>query len=215
MNSHKAWNSLEKALGWIAIPHIAIIFVTLQALGFLLVSQDPIWITRLALVPQAVAAGEYWRLVTFLALPLSLSPIWVIFSLWFLYFILNTIEQEWGAFKTTLYVLTSIVVTIAFSFAFDYPVTNVSKFESTLFLAAAALFPEMQVSLFMIVPVKIKWLAWLAMAMIGLEFVRSDWLDRFFIIAIFSNYLLFFGPAVLARIRQTIRKREFQRKMRN
>jgi hypothetical protein len=80
---------LERVLGWLAIPNIAVIFVTLQALGFLMLSSDPIWLTRLALVPEMVSAGEYWRLVTFLALPVSMSLLWVIFSLWFLYFILN------------------------------------------------------------------------------------------------------------------------------
>ena len=83
---------LEKRMQWLAIPHIAILFVTLQALGFLMVMSDPIWIDRLALLPSAVLQGQYWRLVTFLALPLSLSPIWVIFTLWFIYFILNILK---------------------------------------------------------------------------------------------------------------------------
>jgi hypothetical protein len=206
---------LEKRMQWLAIPHLAIIIVTLQALGFLMVMSDPIWITRLALIPAAVTqGGEYWRLITFLALPLSLSPIWVIFTLWFLYYIINTIEYEWGPFKTTLYVLISIAVTIAFSFAFDYPVTDISKFESTLFLAAAALFPEMTVNLFLAIPVKIKWLAWLTLAFVGWDFIRSPWLERLYILAIFSNYLIFFGPAALNRMRLAFRRRQFQRQMR-
>src|SRR5205823_2070717 len=140
------------------IPGIGILFITLQALGFLLVASDPIWMLRLALDPDAVLRGhEYWRLITFLALPLSMSPLWVIFVLWFLYFIFSSIETEWGSFKTTFYVLVSVVVTIAFSFAFNYPVTQVSHFESTLFLAAASLFPEMEILLFFVVPVKMKW----------------------------------------------------------
>lgn len=206
---------LERRMQWLAIPHIAVLFVTLQALGFLMVMSDPMWTMRLALIPEAVTQGhEYWRLVTFLALPLSLSPLWVIFTLWFLYFVINMIESQWGAFKTTLYVLVSICVTIAFSFTFDYPVLDVSKFQSTLFLAAAALFPEMTVSLFLMIPVKIKWLAWLTLAMLGWEFLRSDWMQRLFTLAIFSNYLVFFGPSLINQIRQTIRRRKFQRDLR-
>jgi len=123
---------LERRLGWIAVPNLAVILVTLQALGFLMVMSDPIWIGRLALVPELVLAGEYWRLVTFLALPLSTSPLWVIFTLWFLYFVVNMIENEWGAFKTTFYVLISICLMIAFSFVFQYPITQIAGFESTL-----------------------------------------------------------------------------------
>lgn len=214
-NTPQWLRKIERSLQWLAIPNLGVIFVTLQALGFLMVMSDPVWTARLALIPDAVTQnGEYWRLVTFLALPISMSPIWVLFTLWFLYFILGMIESQWGAFKTTLYVLTSIVVTIAFSFAFGYPVLDVSKFESSLFLAAAALFPEMTVSLFLAFPVKIKWLAWLTLAMLGIDFVRSDWMDRFFTLAIMSNYLVFFGPSLLATLRQAMRRREFRRKMR-
>jgi membrane associated rhomboid family serine protease len=206
---------LERVLGWLAIPNIAVIFVTLQALGFLMLSSDPIWLTRLALVPEMVSAGEYWRLVTFLALPVSMSLLWVIFSLWFLYFILNMIENEWGAFKTTLYVLVSILVTIAFSFAFDYPITNVSDFQSTLFLAAASLFPEFEIRLYFAIPVKMKWMAWLSIAFLLYKFFNSGTLGKLYLIAIYSNYLIFFGPAMLGQVKQWVRRENFKRKMRN
>ncbi len=204
----------ERYLGWLAIPNIAILFVTLQALGFFFVASNPAWVDQLALYPSQVFAGEYWRLVTFLALPLSMSPIWVLFVLWFLYFIINTIENEWGAFKTTLYVLISILVTIAYSLGTGYPVANVSYFEATLFLAAAALYPEMEVRLFLILPVKMKWLAWLTLALVCIQLLMSGWMERFYILAIFSNYLIFFGPAVLYRVKNAIRKARFKQNLR-
>jgi hypothetical protein len=208
-------NRLERVFGWIAIPHIAVIFVTLQALGFLMLSADPIWLTRLALVPEMVSAGEYWRLVTFLALPVNMSLIWVIFSLWFLYFILNMIESEWGAFKTTLYVLVSILVTIGFSFVFDFPITNVSDFQSTLFLAAASLFPEYEVRLYFAIPVKMKWMAWLSIAFLLYKFFNSGSIGKLYLLAIYSNYLVFFGPAMLGQVKQWVRRENFKRKMRS
>lgn len=215
-DNHPTWlNRLERKFRWIAIPNIAIIFITLQALGFLMVMADPVWALRLALVPDAVRAGEYWRLITFLALPLSLSPLWVFFALWFIYFILNSIESHWGDFKTTLYTLVSIIVTIAFSFITDYPVTSVQHFESSLFFAAAALFPDTEVSLFMIIPVKIKWLACFTGALVLIDFIRGSWYDRFFLISIYSNFLIFFGPAVIAQVKQYYRKKNYQRNLRS
>jgi membrane associated rhomboid family serine protease len=205
---------LERKLEWLAIPNIAIILVTLQACGTLFAFIDPIWIERFALVPELVLRGEYWRIVTFLALPLSLSPIWVIFSLWFMYFVVNTIENQWGAFKTTFYVLVSVVLTIVFSFVFNYPVAQIKGFESTLFLAAAALYPEMEVQLFLIMPVKMKWLAWVTLAMVFYDFLVGDWLSRLYLVAIYSNYLLFFGPAQLYRLKQVYRKWDYQSKLR-
>lgn len=205
---------LERHLGWIAIPNLAIILVTLQGLGFLMVMSDPSWIGHLALVPELVIAGQYWRLVTFLALPLSTSPLWVIFTLWFLYFVVNMIENEWGAFKTTFYVLISIVLMIAFSFVFSYPITQIAGFESTLFLASAALFPNMEILLFMIVPVKMKWLAWLTLAVLFFHLLTDSWLDRLYLLAIYGNYFLFFGPEQVGRLKQIYRKWDFDRRMR-
>ena len=205
---------LERRLSWLAIPHIAVLIVTLQALGFLMVQSDPIWVSRLALIPELVLVGQYWRLITFLALPLSDSFFWVIFTLWFIYSITNTIENEWGTFKTTLYVLISVLVTIAFSFTFNYPISSISHFESTLFLAAAALFPEMEIRLYMAIPIKIKWLAWLALAMTGLEFVRSEWLERLLILATYSNYLIFFGPSLINNLKLAYRRADYRRKSR-
>lgn len=202
---------LEKKMGWLAIPNIGSILVVLQALGFFMVASNALWYTRLALYPEAVLAGEYWRLVTFLSLPLSMSPLWVIFVLWFLYFIMGMIEEEWGSFKATFYVLISVVLTILFSFAFDYPVTHVSLFESSLFLAAAALHPNFEVRLFLVFPVKMKWLAWLTLAFIAVQFFQGFWIDRFYILVIFSNYLLFFGPAHINQIRLYRRRARFKK----
>jgi hypothetical protein len=208
-------NLLERRFRWLEVPNIGILFVTLQALGFLMVTVSPVWMTRLALIPELVFQGEVWRLITFLALPVSLNLIWAFIGFWFLYFLLNLLESEWGSFKTTFYTLVSILVTIGFSLAFDYPVTQVTHFQSTLFLAAASLYPEVELQLFFLIPVKMKWLAWFSFAFLVLEMIRGTWMDRFFLLSIYSNYLVFFGPVYLSMIKQRMRRREFKRKMRS
>lgn len=205
---------LEKRMGWLAVPNIAILLVTLQAAGFLFVLMDGAWFSNLALVPQAVLqGGQYWRLITWLALPASMSPIFMLFGLWFFYFVCNLIENEWGAFKTTFYILISMLIAITYSLTTGYPIAEATRFQSTLFLAAAALFPDMQVSLFMVFPVKVKWLAWFTLALLALEFARTGWLERFYIIAIFSNCLIFFGPALINDLRQRARRRAYRKKL--
>ena len=205
--------SALKWVSWLAIPNIGILIVTLQALGLMMVLLDPSWVLRLALIPSMVA-DEPWRLITFLSLPLSVSPIFALLTLWFLYFVLNVIETQWGSLRTTLYVLTSIMATIVFSLLLGYPVTSVSYFESTLFLAAAMLMPEMEISLFGIVPVKMKWLAWLSFFFVGRDLLFSDWLGRGYILAMYSNFILFFGPNVLASLKNAQRRRRYRRGLR-
>jgi membrane associated rhomboid family serine protease len=218
VNDSPVWLSrLERkfpALRAIGVPNLAILLVTLQALGFLLVLNEPAWVERLALLPSAVLEdGEYWRLITYLSLPLSTSPIWTLLGLWFLYSIVNSLEELWGDFKTTFYVLLSILISITYSLATGYPITHARDFESTLFLAAAALFPEQQV-LLLVFPVKMKWLAWLTVALAGLSFGRGllqgDWRHCGYLLAIFSNTLLFFGPALTGTIRRSLRRNRFR-----
>jgi hypothetical protein len=205
---------LERLLGWIAIPHLAVILISLQVMGFFSVSTSPAWIGILALIPEAVLAGEVWRVVTFLALPLTYSPLWLFFTLCFLYFVVNTLEQEWGAFRTTFYVLVSTVVTVLYSLIFSYSVLDVRHFEASLFLAAAALFPNYQVTLFFAIPVKLKILAMITGGFILLELFRGEWSDRLYLLAIYSNFLLFFGPAAISALLQAKRRRDYHKRMR-
>lgn len=205
---------LSRRMSWLAVPNIAIIFVTLQALGFLFVMMDYAWLERLALIPELVLEGQVWRVITFLALPLSMSPIWIIISLMFSYFIINSIESEWGPFKTTFYILVSVVLTNIFSLALGYPVTRASDFASTLFLAAAALFPNLEIRLYFLFPVKMKYLGWLALAFVVLRFFQGSWIDRAYLVTIYSNYLIFFGPSLAYQVRDWKRRRDFKSRFR-
>jgi hypothetical protein len=211
---------LERKCQWLAVPNMGLIFVTLQVLGFLMTTLDPIWVERLALIPDRVFPGggietspwgaEPWRLITFLAIPIADSPFWLLLSLWFTYFILGEIEQVWGAFKTTFYILVSWFLTVVLSLTLNYPVTQASDFASTLFLAAAALFPEFEVLLFFVIPVKMKWLGWVTLFFLGIRLIQAPWAGKLFLLAIYSNYLLFFGPEVWGRIKQYRRRRNFK-----
>jgi len=210
-----AWlGKLERHLRWLAVPNIAGLLVGLQFVGFVLVHSDPDWWWRLALVPELVLEGELWRLVSFLALPISSSPLWILFFLWFLYFIVEGIENALGSFRTTFYILISVFLTICFSLLFGVPITYAGDLESTLFLAAAALSPETEVLLFFVVPVKFIWLAWLTGAFILWRLVTGSWLERLYLVAIYLNYLLFFGPYHYWQLKQRYRRWAFRRQMR-
>ena len=205
---------LERRLAWLAVPNIASFVVGLQFIGFIFIFSDPDWRWRLALIPELVLQGEVWRLITFLALPISMSPFWLLFVLWFLYFIVDGIENTWGAFKTTFYILLSVVLTICFSLLFMVPIAYIGDLESTLFLAAAALNPEYQILLFFVLPVKIGWLGWLTGGFVLWRFITGSWLDRLYLLAIYSNYLLFFGPYHYRQLKQKYRRWQFKRQFR-
>lgn len=214
-NHDSNWlKALSRRMRWLEIPNIAAFFVALQIIGFLLLSGEPAWFERLALYPDKVLQGEVWRIASFLAIPLTGSLIGMLFALMFSYFILNSLEQEWGSSKTTLYVVVSIVLTTIFSIVFDYSITSVTGFAATWFLAAATLFPENRIQLYFFIPIKMKYLGWLAVVFIALQFIRSGWLERFYLLTLYANYLLFFGPYLSYRVKQWRRRREFRNKWR-
>jgi hypothetical protein len=59
-----------------------------------------------------------------------------------------------------------------------------------------------------------KWLGMLSAAFVVYRFFGYGLLGKLYLIAIYSNYLVFFGPALLARVKQEIRRRNYQRKTR-
>ena len=202
---------LERLMPGLGIPNLALYLIGAQALGFVLTLFDPRALELLMLIPPLVLKGELWRLISFLAIPLSLSPLWMMFVLYFLYFIVNGIEEEWGEFRTTLYVVVAVLFTIGFSFVFQAPIANVAHLESTLFLAAATIAPEYQILLFFVLPVKMKWLAWLTATYIVWALIVGTWLSRLYLLVMYANYLLFFGPYFAGRVRAFYRREKFKR----
>jgi membrane associated rhomboid family serine protease len=204
---------LDRRMPGFGIPNLALYLIGAQGCGFLLTLAEPRLMGLLILDPYMVMRGEVWRLVTFLAVPLTLSPLWMVFALYFLYFILNGIEEEWGEFRTTLYVLVAVLFTIVFSFAFRWPIVSANKLASTLFLAAATIAPEHQILLFFILPVKMKWLAWLSAAYIVFSLIFGSMLSRLYLLTVYANYVLFFGPYFAGRLRAFYRRKKFQQEV--
>jgi len=64
-----------------------------------------------------------------------------------------------------------------------------------------------------IIPVKMKWLAWLTATYIIWALIFSTWLSRLYLLTMYANYLLFFGPYFLGRLKAYYRREKFKRDM--
>jgi len=73
----------------------------------------PGFVSILVLDPDKIRHGEVWRLVTYIFIPQSLHPLWVIFALWFLWWVGEGLERAWGSFRLTLYILVVMIGTTA------------------------------------------------------------------------------------------------------
>lgn len=125
-----------------------------------------------ALNPYMILHGQVWRLLGFLIVPPNANIIFIIFVLMFYYSIGESLVQVWGAFRFNMYIFLGVIATIAASFVvyFIYPSTMIFMdtfyLNLSMFLAYATIFPEMRVYLYGIVPVKVKWLAWVDVALL-------------------------------------------------
>ena len=150
--------------------------------------------------------GEIWRIVTFIFYPSASSPLMLIISLYFYYWIGSTLEQQWGTAKFTLYyisgvLLTAVGVLIASLISGQsYTVAGSYYVNLSMFFAFAFLFPDTQVLLFFIIPIKMKWLAYLDAALFAYDVLRSliagNWGGALLPVIALLNFAVFIWPEV-------------------
>lgn len=182
---------LERKIGRFAVPNLILFIVGGMALVWVLSRTRPEIVERLDLNMAAVLHGEVWRLVTFLFIPMDSSPLWVLVNLYFTWWVGSSLEQHWGAFKFNAFYFVGIVGTVVAALLVG-PQTN-TWLNASLFLAFATVFPDVQILLFFILPIRVKWLGIVAALGIGVALVMGDWPTRASIGAAMGNYLLFFG----------------------
>lgn len=196
---------LEKKLGFLAVPHLTAILCIGQAATWLIMLSQPNLATLLPFVADKVLAGEVWRIITFAIIPKVMNPLFLFFALYLFWLMGEALEGEWGAFRYNVYLLTGFVLAIAGAFVQPgSAATNIGVLTS-VFLAFAYLYPDFTIMLFFIIPVKIKYLGMLAGGLILLAFLQGiasrQWIDSAMALASIANFLLFFGPDIVSRLR--------------
>lgn len=197
---------LERRFSWFSLPNLAIYLVVVQVFGFLFLQINPQVFEKMVLHPSFVLQGEWWRIVSFLAIPFSANLFFQLIAVWFLFFIVNLVENSLGEFKTTLYLVIALVLANVFSFVFQYPVFSAAYIELSFFLAVAVLMPDVEILLFFILPVKIKYLGYISLAFVLFSLVFSNWYERVFLVFMLANFFLFFYPGLVSEINYRLKR---------
>lgn len=193
-------DNLERRFHKLGIENLGLILVVMQAFGFLAYQISPAAKYKFMLLPELLKRGEIWRAITFIALPLS-NDFWIIIVLFFLYSIMQIIEQSWGPFKTTLYFFIGLILSVVYSLATGLAIDTFMPLEMSLFFAVAALYPTTEVLLFFFIPVPMWILALFQAAIVVFLIVTSDWVQRGYYLVVYMNYFLFFGKHHYEQIR--------------
>lgn len=166
---------LERKFGKYAIPNLMKYVIALYVVGMLIFSLSPYAYMFLGLEVDKVLKGQVWRLVTFLIPYNTFSNILTVFlKAYIFYMIGNALENAWGSFKLNLYFFSAVIFNIIAAFIV-YGLTRVNILGhimmvitspldiiySSMFFAFAALYPNTQFLLYFIIPIKVKYLAWI------------------------------------------------------
>ncbi len=155
---------------------------------------------------NALLRGEVWRIVSFIFVPNTARPFMLLVELYFYYWIGSTLERQWGTAKFNLYYFSGVLLTvIAVSVAsliggVNLAISGTYYINLSMFLAFACLFPDTQVLLFFIVPIKMKWLAIADVVLIGYDVityaVHGTWYGVVQPIIALLNFAVFIYPEV-------------------
>lgn len=199
-------NKLERKWGRYAIPNLIVYLLGGYAVGFVLSYVAPGALEMMTLEPYYILRGQVWRLVTWLLVPPDTSVLFIVIMMMLYYQLGTSLERTWGTFRFNVYIFGGILFTILGAFLlygifyalYGISVPGMGGFFTTyyinmgIFLAFAVCFPEMQVLLYFIIPIKMKWMAAVYGVWVVFSLIQTNWAGRVAIIMSLLNFLLFY-----------------------
>ncbi len=235
---NKFVSELERKFGRYAIPNLSLYIVGLYAVGYVfqLAPSSVNFTAFLTLNPALILKGQIWRLVSWLLIPPSSVSLLVIITLVFYYFVGNNMERTIGTFRYNLFIFSGILFMIIGAFlsyaiyrvvapdAVDTLLLYYSSYfstyylQQTVFLAFAILYPDVQVLLMFIIPVRVKYLGIIYGALLVFEGISGLFNHNYFIFfaigsQLFNLFLFYLQTGKLSRFKpgEVHRRAEYQR----
>ncbi len=220
-------NKMERKFGKYAIPNLSLYLIMGYILGYVLLFVSPAALDFLTLNTYLILHGQIWRLVTWIIIPPSRLDLFTIVMLMFYYSVGTSLERTWGTFYYNVYLLMGMLFTIIGSFlvmgisyvpgvryndmrTLVYGTENYFRMVAgsfstyfvnmSIFLGFAATFPDVQVLLMFIIPIKVKWMGIAYAVLLGVQFLQSDIVGMIVIGASLLNFVLFFMMTRSSRI---------------
>ncbi len=173
-------SKFERKFGKYAVRNLSLVLIACYVVGYLIQVVSPGVVSLLTLNPYAILHGQVWRIVTWVLIPPGSLDFFTIIMLLFYYSVGTSLERVWGTYRYNVYLFSGMFYTIIGSFLAllfywlmaqaagtqinPAVVQSASTLFSTyyinmsIFLAYAATFPQAQVLLMFVIPVKMKWM---------------------------------------------------------
>jgi len=197
----------EKNLPWIQIKRLPLLLCVGYLVFFILLITELIGSNQILLHWNDIHSNkEYWRLFTFVFYIPS-HPLFIYFAIMIQWLIGSAMESTWGSIKFTLFFYFTCFTTICLSILFPHLIFT-DWFSVNVFLVFAFYFPNYTFMLFFILPIKVKWLAYLLWFGLILSIFNSKFSVESFIriMPVVLPLLVFIGREYVLKIRYKARK---------
>lgn len=206
---------LERKYGRFCIPNLISIIVG----GQILVYAIELFVNQfisvyLGLSRSLLLMGQVWRLITFVFIPFSGGgPLSVILGIYFTWFIGTALEREWGDFRYTVYLLSGVLGTVLGCLLTGVTASTYCL-SLSLLLAFAMLYPEVQLLLFFVIPIRVKYFGVFAAVLWVFSFLGASLPGKLDYLLSMLNVWLFFAPMAYRSLRAWVRREQWKRKNR-
>ena len=171
------------------IPNLMLLIAvgTLVSYFVILADQSGMFLNAISFSREKILHGQLWRLFTYIFVPQN-TGIFLFLFLFAYYSIGRMVERAWGTLKFNLFYLSGVLIMDVAALILN---TTATPFylNLSLFLALATLYPDSQVLLMYIIPLKMKYLVWAYLLLLLVEVVQLNFFPLFAML----NYFLFFG----------------------
>ncbi len=189
-------DKMERKYGKDAIRNLPAMIGALYAAGYLIYALMPELLMYLTLNPYLILHGQVWRIVSWILVPPSRLDLFTIIMLYFYFSLGRTLEYTWGAFRFNVYIISGIFFTVVGAFILYFMGGNgyfsTYYINMSIFLAFALTYPDMEVMLYFLIPIKMKWMGLVYGFFIVLSMVQGNWADRISIVMSLLNFVIFF-----------------------
>ncbi len=228
-------DKLERKIGKYAIPNLINYLIGGYIIGFFLefayASSNGQFnvIELMKLEPHLIIHNfQIWRLFTWVLIPppVGSGMVSLLFAGIMIYFywqLGRILEQTIGTFRFNVYIFGGMLFTIIGAFVYyliNYYIigdlvamgNNISThyINLSIFLAFAMCYPNMEVMLYFLIPIKMKWMSIVYLVFVGFDLLVSDWGGRVAIISSLLNFVIFF---LSTRNLRRVSPKEIKRKM--
>ncbi len=182
------------------IKYITIANVVFWLLGAIM----PGFLSYLTFNPALILRGQIWRIFTFALYPPS-TGVLAFIAFYFYYLIGNTLEHYWGTPQFNIYFFSGIILTVVYGFIMYFVMGTGFNLTAeyiylSMFFSFAVLCPDMQVLLFYIIPIKMKYLAYLNAALFIYSVFSTPFPANLLPLVAVINFFIFCGGDLFSRI---------------